>query len=146
MDWSQGLPLRAGDMFLGLYQPSPETTGYWDGVKRRELLLKVCDACGETHHPRRILCSGCGENRMSWQRANGRGEVFSFSEIHRSAGVFSAVTPYVVGIVALEEGVHLFTRFIADSNAEVKIGKPVDVVFEVLEQGFLLPVFKLRKG
>jgi hypothetical protein len=32
IDWAQGLPLTAGDYFLGIYQPSPETVGYWEGV------------------------------------------------------------------------------------------------------------------
>lgn len=145
MDWSQGLPLRAGDMFLGLYQPSPETAEYWAGVKRHELLLKHCTACGALHHPRRILCSACGESGLGWKRACGRGKVYSFSEIHRTTGVFSPATPYVVGIVALDEGVHLFTRFIAPDNAAVQIDKPVTLDFQVLEQGQLLPVFRLEE-
>ena len=32
IDWSQGVPLMAGPYFLGLYQPSPETKDFWDGV------------------------------------------------------------------------------------------------------------------
>ena len=145
MDWSQGQPLRVGDMFLGLYQPSPETTGFWDGVKRHELLLKVCNSCGKLHHPRRILCSGCGLSGLGWKRASGKGKVYAFSEIHRSAGVFSKSTPYVVGIAELEEGIHLFSRFIAKNNADVQIDRPVVVDFQVLEQGYLLPVFKLAE-
>jgi len=142
-DWAKGLPLKAGDNFLGLYQPSPETAGFWEGVNRHELLIKTCRNCGALHHPRRILCSACGESGMDWTRASGRGKVYAFSEIHRTTGVFSPATPYIVGIVALEEGVHIFTRFVAKDNANVKIGSDVQVEFKVLEQGALLPCFRL---
>ena len=150
-DWANGLPLRAGENFLGLYQPSPETAEYWKGVQRHEFLIKSCRSCAKLHHPRRILCSACGESGMDWKNASGRGKVYSFSEIHRTTGIFSPATPYVVGIVALEEGVHIFTRFLpkegaADKdNSSIKIGSPVSVEFKVLEQDMLMPVFRVKE-
>ena len=150
-DWANGLPLRAGENFLGLYQPSPETAEFWKGVQRHEFLIKTCRSCGKLHHPRRILCSACGESGMDWKTASGRGKVYSFSEIHRTTGIFSPSTPYVVGIVALEEGVHIFTRFLAKEgaadkdNSSIKIGSAVGVEFKVLEQGMLMPVFRVKE-
>lgn len=150
-DWANGLPLRAGENFLGLYQPSPETADFWKGVERHELLIKTCRSCGRLHHPRRILCSACGESGMDWKSACGRGKVYSFSEIHRTTGIFSPSTPYVVGIVELEEGVHIFTRFLPvegapdKDNSSIRIGSAVAVEFKVLEQGMLLPVFRVKE-
>ena len=73
--------------------------------------------------------------------ACGRGRVYSFSEIHRApAPVFASSVPYTVGVVALEEGVHLLSRLIA-APGPIEIDAPVQVDFRVLEQGFLLPVF-----
>ena len=40
-DWAQGMPMRAGPVSLGLYQPSPETMDYWHGLERRELMLRL---------------------------------------------------------------------------------------------------------
>jgi uncharacterized OB-fold protein len=144
MDWSRGVVLRAGDKSLGLYQPSPETTGYWQGVERRELLLKVCLDCKTLHHPRRIVCSACASTNLSWKRSSGEGVVYTFSEIHRTAGVFGASVPYVVGIVKLKEGVYLFSRIIPAAQRKVAIDVPVSVDFRVLEEGYLLPVFVVR--
>lgn len=144
MDWSQGIPLRAGDMFLGLYQPSPETTGFWEGVKRKQLLLKYSPSTGRYYHPRRILCPDTGADDLIWKPASGNGKVYSFSEIHRSTGAFAAAVPYVVGIVELEEDVYLFTRIVARDNRNIRIDAPVKVDFRVLEQGHLLPVFVLQ--
>ena len=140
-DWSGGLPLRAGDMFLGLYQPSPETTEFWAGVKRRELLLKRC-ACGQLHHPRRISCPECGATSLHWVPAAGQGEVYTFSDVYRAPGVFAAAVPFTVGIIRLTEGVHVFSRIISEpGTGDVAIGQAVTLDFRVLEQGHLLPVF-----
>jgi uncharacterized OB-fold protein len=141
-DWSRGLPLKAGDWFIGLYQPSPETKGYWEGVAQRELRLKHCPACHRDFHPKRIVCTDCGSDALEWKRASGRGTVYSFSEVHRAPSpAFTGATPYVVGLVQLEEGVHLFTRF---EGGPVAIGTPVRVEFRVLELGNLMPVFRVE--
>jgi uncharacterized protein len=140
LDWSKGVPLMAGPYFLGLYQPSPETKDYWDGVAQRELRLKWCDVCRRAHHPKRIVCTDCGNTNLGSKTASGRGTVYSFSEVHRAAiEAFAKATPYTVGVVKLEEGVHLFTRIIPDTP--VAIDAPVTVDFRVLEMGQLLPVF-----
>jgi uncharacterized OB-fold protein len=139
-DWSRGLELKAGEWFIGLYQPSPETTGYWQGVARHELRLKHCPACNLYFHPKRIVCTECGSDALVWKRASGRGEVYSFSEVHRAPSPdFAGATPYVVGLVKLEEGVHLFTRFV---DGPVAIGTKVTVAFRALELGNLMPVFR----
>ena len=142
-DWSRGVPLKAADWFIGLYQPSPETAGYWAGVTRRELLLKYSPTAKRWYHPKRIVCTETGSADLEWRRASGRGTVYSFSEVHRAPGpVFASAVPYTVGLVRLEEGVHLFTRFIADPGP-ITIGAPARVDFQVLEGGVLLPVFRV---
>jgi uncharacterized OB-fold protein len=141
VDWSQGLPLTAGEYFIGIYQPSPETVGYWEGVTRHELMLKWCPHCSKAFHPKRIVCTDCGASDLGWKRASGKGQIYSFSEIHHAPSeVFAKSVPYTVGLVELEEGVHLFSRLIPQPEP-AKIGSPVKVAFRVLELGKLLPVF-----
>lgn len=141
VDWSEGLRLMAGEHFIGLYQPSPETAGYWAAVKRRELALKWCPHCTKPFHPKRIVCTDCGASDLEWKAVSGRGKVYSFSEVHRAPHpAFAGSTPYTVGLVALDEGVHILTRFIADPGPIV-IDAPARVDFRVLELGQLMPVF-----
>lgn len=144
-DWSGGIALTAGEYFLGLYQPSPETVGYWQAVERGELVLKWCPHCARAFHPKRIVCTQCGANDLEWRNASGRGKVYSFSEVHRAANpVFAKSLPYTVGVVALEEGVYLFSRLVPAAGP-VAIDAPVRVDFRVLEQGQRVPVFLVEK-
>jgi uncharacterized protein len=141
-DWARGVPLTAGEWFIGLYQPSPETVGFWEAVERRQLALKWCPHCAKAFHPKRIVCTDCGAEDLGWRRASGRGAVYSFSEVHHApSATFAGSVPYTVGVVRLEEGVHLFTRFIADPGARIAIDAPARVDFRVLEMGQRLPVF-----
>lgn len=141
IDWAGGMALMAGPYFVGLYQPSPETAGFWEGVRADELRLKNCQRCARLFHPKRIVCTDCGSAELSWKPASGRGEVYSFSEIHRApAPEFAAAVPYTVGVVALAEDVRLFTRFVAKPGP-IAIGAPARVDFRILEQGQRMPVF-----
>ena len=141
-DWSGGHPVMAGDMFLGLYQPSPETTGFWQGVERGEFLLKWCSACTRHYHPRRIICPQCASTDLGWKRASGAGKVYSFSEVHRApTKAFAKGAPYTVGLIETAEGVHYFCRIFAESGARIAVDAPAALQFRLLENGYRLPVF-----
>jgi len=141
-DWANGQKVFAGNQFLGLYQPSPETAGFWEGVKRRELLFKWCDACARAYHPRRMICPQCSSTSLVWHRASGKGKVYSYSEVHRAPSPeFAKGAPYHVGLIETAEGVHFFCRICAESGARVVVDAPATLDFRVLENGYLLPVF-----
>ena len=141
IDWSKGLPFMAGPYFVGLYQPSPETAGYWEGVAAGELRVKHCRNCNHLWHPKRIVCTQCGSDDLDWRTVAGTGEVYSFSEVHRApTPAFAASVPYALGLIKLDEGVHLFTRFFAEPGT-LAIGARAKVDFRVLELGQKMPVF-----
>jgi uncharacterized protein len=141
IDWSNGLPLAAGPYFMGLYQPSPETVGFWEGVAVDELRVKHCKDCGKLWHPKRIVCTDCGSSNLDWKTAKGTGEIYSFSEVHHApTPAFVKSVPYALGIIRLDEGVHLFTRFFAEPGS-LKIGARARLNFRVLELGQKMPVF-----
>ena len=144
-NWAEGFPVMFGPYRLGMTETSPETAGYWDGVDQDELRLKHCADCGRYLHPRRIVCSACASTNLSWARVEGRGRVYTFSEVFRAPRPeMAGSVPYFVGIVELEQGVFLFTRFIPEQDAPVRIGAPAEVDFRVLELGYKLPVFLVK--
>jgi len=144
LDWSIGVPLMAGPYQMGLYEPSPETAGYWEGLKSDQLMIKRCLGCARHHHPRRILCAPCGSEQFEWVPASGRGRVYTFSTVHRAPRPeFESEIPYSVGVLELEEGVYFFSRILPGPGADVRIGASVQLVFREVGPSGRLPNFQI---
>jgi uncharacterized OB-fold protein len=144
IEWSEGLPLVIGPFEVGLTETSPETAGYWEGVRRRELMIKHCTVCGRHLYPRRIFCPNCRSSELEWVKARGTGRVYSFSTIYRAPDREMEV-PYTNGIVELDEGVYLFGRLVGKEHEAIAIGDEVAVEFQTLVEGEGdLPVYRLR--
>jgi uncharacterized OB-fold protein len=76
---------------------------------------------------------------------SGRGAVFSFAVMHQAVHPgFAAEVPYPIVVVELEEGVRLLSNLVDCPLAEVRIGLPVEVVFEDVTAEVTLPKFRPR--
>ena len=125
--------------------PDPVTQPFWDGLKAGELRIQRCMACGTAIFYPRSGCPGCGSRDIEWITASGRGTVHAFTIAHRGVpAAFKGSTPYVVAMVELEEGARLMTNLIGvDPTPEaVKIGMPVEVVFDAVTDTVTLAKFK----
>jgi uncharacterized OB-fold protein len=134
----------AGPYQLGLTEPSPETAGYWEGIREGRLLIKQCVRCRKHQHPRRLYCTGCDGDSFDWVETSGTGTVYTFSTVYRAPRVeFSHEVPYTVGVIHLVEDVYLFSRIEAAAGREVTIGAPVRVVFKETGPSGRLPAFEI---
>jgi uncharacterized OB-fold protein len=115
--------------------PSAEFYGF---LARGELRLQRCTACGEWRHPPRHRCAACSSVAVSWERASGRGRLFSWTVTHRP--VDPAFTPpYVVAIAALEEGPRLVGNVRGLEPDHLRLDLPIEVEIEPVSDsvGFL---------
>jgi uncharacterized OB-fold protein len=123
--------------------PTRETKPYWEGCKAHELRIQRCAACGHHQFFPRIYCSQCMSDRVDWVRASGRAEVLSYTIVHRPVSpAFAADTPYVVGLVTLDEGPTMMTSLVGCVPEQVKIGMPVVVLFEDWTEDISIPKFR----
>lgn len=124
-----------------------ESKGYWEACQRHELVLQRCGACGALRHYPRALCPRCLSDAVEWVRAGGRGTVYSFTVTHQNqAPGFRDALPYVLAYVELEEGVRLLTNIVDCPPDAVRIGLPVEVVFEDVTATVTLPKFRPAPG
>ena len=63
-----------------------------------------CKDCQKFIFPPVSMCPNCGSNNLSWKDISGKGELLCFSVVHSTTYKHQALTPYVEGIVKLEEG------------------------------------------
>ena len=144
VDWARGLDLMAGPYLLGLTEPSPETVGYWEGIREERLLIKRCTRCLAHQHPRRLFCTGCDDGTFDWVEASGTGTVYTFSTVHRApTPEFSAEVPYTVGVIHLDEGVFVFSRIRPAADRDISIGAPVRLFFQATGPYGRLPAFEV---
>ena len=105
-----------------------DTGLYWDRVRALGFALPHCKDCDRFHFYPRPVCPFCGSGRVSPEAASGKGEVHSYSVVHRAPKPeFANEVPYAVAIVATDEGPHLMTRIVGVDAAEVRIGMRVRV-------------------
>jgi hypothetical protein len=120
-----------------------ESKGFWEACQRRELVLQRCGACGALRYYPRALCPACLSDAVEWVRATGRGTVYTFTVTHQNqAPGFRDALPYVLAYVELEEGVRMLTNIVDCAPDAVRIGMPVEVVFEDATAAVTLPKFK----
>ena len=102
---------------------------FWAAAAEGRLDIPVCENCGKPHLFPRSRCPHCGSARLAWRTASGRGEIYSFSVVHRApTPAFAADAPYTVAIVRLAEGPHLMGRLNAGADT-ARIGMKVRIGF-----------------
>lgn len=119
-----------------------ETKAFWEGTLAEELRLQACNACGAVQLPGGPCCSTCLAQDLRWDRASGRGEVFSFTIVrHSFHPAFMDKLPYVVADIRLEEGPIITSNVTGIPPDDVRIGMPVEVWFaEPIEDAFHVPL------
>jgi hypothetical protein len=113
---------------------------YWEGLKKRNLKVQKCDKCGEVFFPPRARCPECLGKQIGWIELSGRGELYSWSEIH--VPPLALEKPYVLGIIDLEERVgRIITRIDAEPE-ELKIGMKMKINYVDVEENLTLCTFR----
>ncbi len=128
-----------------LPQPTPVSAPYWQAAREGRLVVQRCDACGHLQLYPRSLCTRCSGERLGWQDASGRGRVKSFTVIRRAvSAAYEPDVPYVVALIALDEGPTLMSNVVGCPPEAVRIGAPVRVRFDAWTPEVTIPVFTLE--
>ncbi|HYD49492.1 MAG TPA: Zn-ribbon domain-containing OB-fold protein [Terriglobales bacterium] len=123
---------------------TPETKPFWDGARQNKLMLQRCGDCGQAFFYPRPLCPHCLSRRIEWFEASGRGRLHTFVINHRAPRRSPLPPPFVVAIIALEEGPKMMSNLvgIAPDPTQIRCDMPVEVVFEHVTAEISLPRFR----
>jgi uncharacterized OB-fold protein len=119
-----------------------DTAFFWTAGAEGRLAICRCVACGRYQHPPLPRCPTCGGDQVSPQPVSGHGRVASFT-VNQQAWVPNLAVPFVFAAVELVEQpeLYLFTNIVGCPVEAVRIGLPVEVVFEQQDDVFL-PMFQ----
>jgi uncharacterized OB-fold protein len=123
--------------------PTEDSEPYWQGCKQHELRMQRCEDCGHFRFPPSVICPKCTSLEATWTKLSGRGEIYTFVIFHQVYHpAFDPDLPYNVAIVHLEEGPFMHANIVGCRNEDLRIGMPVEVVFEDISDEITLPRFR----
>ncbi len=116
---------------------------YFAAAKEGRLVVQRCAECGTLRFPPRDICSACLAIGADWVDVSGRGEVFSYNVMHQVYHpAFASEVPYAVVVVRLAEGPKMISNLLDCPVDAIRIGMPVEVVFEPANERVTLPKFR----
>ena len=132
-------------------KPSPIITTlskpFWDAAREERLILQKCGDCAKFIFYPRIFCPHCHSENLGWEKASGRGTVYSYTVVmNNPPSFFREDVPYIVAVIRLDEGVRMLSNIVGCSPEDVRCDMPVEVAFEKLSDEVTLPKFRPRKG
>jgi len=121
----------------GLPRPVPEPDGlsrpYWDAARRGELMIQRCNRCRAWQWGPEWICHACLSLDVGWERVDARGVIYSWERVwHPVHPALESAGPYIVVLVELPhaDGVRMIGNLVGDPRQAVRIGAPVEAVFE----------------
>lgn len=143
----------------GLLLPWPDVDGepFWEYVRRGELRVQSCADCGLRRFPPRPCCPRCHGFDSRWEPLSGRGRIWSFVVAHPPLlPAYARQAPYPVALVEPDDapGIRLVGTLTASVRrpdaplnavdaGRLRIGAPVQVVFQTLAPGVTVPRWAL---
>lgn len=123
--------------------PDEASEPFFEGAREHRLMIQQCAMCGTAHWPVKSRCSVCFSMDIAWVQASGKGTLYTFSLMYQIMHPgFASEVPYNVAEVDLEEGLRVISTIVGCSNADLRIGMPLEVIFEAITEKVSLPKFQ----
>ena len=126
-------------------RPTPLTEPWWAAAAQGRLVIQHCPRCATYLHPPEPICPRCHGSDLVFRDVSGRGRIYAFTTMTqpRVEG-FEDALPLSCIAVELEEqpGLCVLTNLVG-APGEPVVGADVEVTFEPIGDGVVLPQFRL---
>ena len=121
----------------------PDTAPFYEAARRGELRFQRCADCDAWRHYPRPACPACQSRRFAWERASGRGTIYTWTIVHGpTLPAFEASLPYNVVDVLLDEGIHFVSQVVDCPPEALRADLPVVAVFVPVDEAVTLVKFR----
>jgi len=123
------------------------TLPFWQAAAEHRLVVQRCTGCGRTRLPPAPICPECRSAASDWKTVSGRGEVYTYTIVHRPIAA-NQTLPFVIAVIALEGagGVRLISNLVETPPEQVAVGLPVEVAWEDMSADLAIPRFRPRRS
>jgi scaffold protein (connect acetoacetyl-CoA thiolase and HMG-CoA synthase) len=116
--------------------------------QRYQLIGNSCLNCGTKFFPPRQVCTECRGTVFEPFQFSGDGELYSYTTLRQAPAGFEAQTPYLVGMIKLDEGPMVEAQLTDASSEDWAVGMRVEMVTRKLREegdaGLILYGYKFR--
>jgi uncharacterized OB-fold protein len=130
----------------GMPQPMAdiESVPWWQAAAEHRLVVQRCTECAHMRLPPAPLCPECRSNSADWHEVSGRGELYTYTVVHRPIAADQQV-PFVIGVVELEGGggVRMISNVVDAAPDELRVGMAVEVAWEDMSADLAIPRFRI---
>jgi uncharacterized OB-fold protein len=121
------------------------TLPFWQAAAAHRLVVQRCTGCGHTRLPPAPICPECRSGDSDWKQVSGRGEIYTHTVVHRPLAAGQQL-PFVIAVIALEGagGVRMISNVVGAKPEDVRVGLPVEVVWEDMSPELAIPRFRPR--
>ncbi len=124
-----------------LPEPTELTAAHWSSGASGRLLVQRCPRCGRWSFPPVPSCRHCWFDRLEFEPVSGKGVLASWTGIPGARP-----SARLVGIVDLLEEVRLLLGLVECDPDDLRVGAPVRLVFEQVDDRIWLPLAELEES
>ncbi len=120
-----------------------ETLQWWQAAAEHRLVVQRCDRCSHLRLPPAPVCPKCRAFESDWQELSGRGELYTYTVIHRPVAPDQDL-PFIVAVIELEgaDGVRMISNLVDVDPETLEVGLRVEVVWEDMGPDLAIPRFR----
>jgi uncharacterized protein len=116
---------------------------FYQYCKNHELRFQRCTKCGKWRHVPRDMCAECGSWDWEWAKSSGRGKLFTWTVVTLPMHpAFTEEVPYAVCLIDMAEGPRIVSRIVDVAPQDLRMGLPVEVIFDAVTPEVTLPRFR----
>lgn len=120
----------------------PDTSAFWAATADGRLTYLACRRCGAVVFFPRSHCPADLGRDLDVRESAGRGTLYSFTVLRRSAAPgHQGRLPVVLGLVQLDEGFRMLTEIVGAEPGAVRVDMPVKLRWEPHER-LQIPLFE----
>jgi uncharacterized OB-fold protein len=119
------------------------TLPWWEAAAEHRLVVQRCTSCEHLWIPPAPVCPECRSEDSDWKEVSGRGEVYTYTIVHRTIAADQEL-PFFIAVIALEGagGVRMISNLVDVNSDQIEIGLPVEIVWEDMSADLAIPRFR----
>lgn len=121
------------------------TAPHWTSGASGRLSVQRCLDCRRWSFPPSPCCRYCWGTDLVFEPVAGKGVLVSWTRVTEPFHA-APVPPYLVGVVDLPEGVRLLLGLTGGGPDDLRVGAPVRLVFEQVDDRVWLPLAEIEES